>query len=491
MGSKSCFLVIVILALSFSIGFGQMPPGLREETAGPGSFTARENEGGPVPGNLAKISTMEPEEGWIERWLTHYKAIPGFFGNDLIGEDSVTSVCEGQNIGPADGAPSVWWYGAWDGKFGTSRYQAAWDDDACASIDENLVRYFFTKVLSDTDVEALLSIGHDDSLKVWLNGAAVYQGVDGTWEADSHQVAVQLEAGWNTILLKQYYPELSEDSGTRYFSLRFFQRDGEKPLMLTQSADGWCSKEEGRNWIYAGGVAELPGALGSVWSSDLRVTNPLPYRTLVTIEYFREGRARPGKAVGPEATVDLVLEPFESRTWEGVLPTLFGLEEYQKGMLAIRGFEDGTAQRGVLELRTYNRSGSGTFGTEIPFFGVWDGSTCCSQVLLGLRNGSRFRTNLAGFPTVVMDTETIVTITLWDMDSERQEQRVYTVKGYFQVNDVFAALGMANVETNDGAAMISWSSSDTGSRWNFTASVNDNVTSDPSFVRESVWMPFP
>lgn len=453
----------------------------------------REQAGeGALPVDVSKGSYTDPESGLILRWLTSYDALLGFFEDDLIGEDSVAQTCEGQKLGTTDEAPYVYWYEGYTSNFGTGRWNAPFDDDTCSELNNDLVRYFYTRVIADKSFDALLSMGHDDSMRVWINGAQVYEGVEGEWAEDSHQVGVHLNAGWNSILIKMYFPELSEDSGYRYFSLRFLDERSEDPVILTQSIDGWCPKDgEGRTWVYAGGVADLPGAMGSVWASDLRVTNILPYKMLVTIEYFEEGRARPAKADAPDASVDIIFEPHQSRTWERVLPTLFGLNEPQKGMLAIRGFDENDCERGAVSLRTYNRSGAGTFGMNIPFYDIWEGSTCCAQNLVGLTNGPGFRTNLAGFPAVVMDAETEITVTVWDMASGEKASSEFTVKGYFQINDIFDAVGLGHLETSDAAAYITWSNSGTGAKWNFTASVNDNITSDPTFVREGPWFIFP
>ncbi|MEN8163242.1 MAG: hypothetical protein ABFS37_03865 [Acidobacteriota bacterium] len=446
---------------------------------------------GALPVGVSKGGYTDPESGLILRWLTHNDALPGLFNDDLIGEDSIIPVCDGQPLGSGDDAPYVYWYEGWTDNFATGQWQAPFDNDTCTETNEDLVKYFFTQVRSDDDIESLLSLGHDDSLKVWVNGAQVYEGVEGVWEADGHQVPVDLVSGWNSILVKMYFPELTEDAGYRHFSLRFLEEGGGAPLILTQSIDGWCGKDGGRNWVYAGGVADLPGAHGSVWSSDLRVTNILPYKMLVTIEYFEEGRARPAKVEGPDNSVDIVFEPYESRTWERVLRTLFGMDESQKGMLAIRGFDDYDCERGAVSMRTYNRSGAGTFGMNIPFGDLYKGSTCCSQVLLGLSNGPGFRSNLAGTPMAVTDSETTITVMVWDMASGRTASGDFSVEGYFQINDIFDAVGLGDVETSDAAVEVSWTNMGDGARWLFTASVNDNVTSDPTFFNEGPWLRFP
>lgn len=444
-------------------------------------------DGRAIPVEYSKGTYTDPDSGLILRWLTHSDSVEGMFNDDLIGEDSLNPMCESQRLADSEDTPYVYWYEGSTNNFGTSRWNIPFDDETCTDINQNLVRYFYTQVIADEAIDALLSLGHDDSMKVWLNGVQVYQGVDGEWVSDEHQVDVHLNPGWNSILVKMYFPELTEDSGTRYFSLRFMEQGGENPLILTQSIDGWCSKDISRTWVYVGGVADLPGALGSVWASDLRLSNVLPYRMLLTVEYYEEGRARPAKSEDPDESVEVVLDPFESRTWERVLPTLFGIDEPQKGMLAIRGFDDYHATNGAVALRTYNRSGAGTFGMNVPILDYWDGTTCCSQTLLGLRNGPGFRTNLAGTPAVVMDSEMTITVTVQDMATGVQSAADFNVRGYFQINDIFDALKLGGIETNDGVAFISWSNGGSGTKWSFTASVNDNVTSDPMYIGEGPW----
>ena len=92
---------------------------------------------------------------------------------------------------------------------------------------------------------------------------------------------------------------------------------------------------------------------------------------------------------------------------------------------------------------------------------------------------------------VVVDAETTVTVVVWDMSSGQHARRDFDVSGYFQINNVFEAVGLENLETTDAAVQILWDNPGLGTRWLFTASVNDNVTSDPTYIGEGPWFVFP
>lgn len=234
-----------------------------------------------------------------------------------------------------------------------------------------------------------------------------------------------------------------------------------------------------------GGVAELPGALGSLWSSDLRLTNTMRMRTRVTVEYFREGNAGAAKAWIPDASVKIFMNPGESVVYPRVLSSLFGITG-EKGMLAIRGFDRDNARDREVGLRTYNRSGSGTFGMDVPPSTYYYGSTSLSGTLFGLKNGSGFRTNFGGMPFNLVGSGLDLRVTIYDPVSGRQGIADLRVDGgYFQINDIFQVAGMADVETDQAIALVGGTNDDTSVRWAFYASVNDNVTSDPSYVQKA------
>lgn len=77
--------------------------------------------------------------------------------------------------------------------------------------------YAHIYVYSPSQRNAKLLLGSDDGIKVWLNNQHVYTNDRyGGWSADSYEVDVVLEMGWNQLLCK-----ISQRSGTYKLSARF------------------------------------------------------------------------------------------------------------------------------------------------------------------------------------------------------------------------------------------------------------------------------
>lgn len=452
---------------------------------------------GLIPGRVANPKSTVSEMGYITQWLSHYNMLPGFLDEDVVDEASIGPVCYGNRLTASDNAPTMYRYYWTYERMSTGYYNAFNDNEVCETDYTDLVRYLLTQVKSPIRQEARLYVGADEGIKIWLNGDEVMRHEDGEYSADQYQTQVQLEPGWNLVVVKLYYPLIGPsddpDYETKYWSLRFADADGANPLHLAQATDGWCDHDQTYQWVYAGGAADLPGAQGSQWASDLRLTNPYHYPLELTLQYFEEGsvRAAPAKAtteksiaatpsaVMPDAEQTIVLEPFESRAYRRVLTSLFGVTPPQKGMIAIRGYYYYDAQNyGAAELRTYNQGGGGTFGTVIPLTYLY-GTSCCSQNLHGLRNGPDSRTNIGMAPRRVFDSEIEFTVTIWDSVTGAFAQKSFVGNGNFQLNDVFGKLGIGDVVTDTAMAYINWSSNGSGAYYRFFASVVDNKTSDP------------
>lgn len=438
-------------------------------------------ETAPPPG----APKSSPDDGTVKLWLFSYDGIPGHLDEDLIDESSVVPICEGQALG--NGAAGSAYFATY-GLPSSSQWNASYDSGTCSTQYDHIVRYFYTQVRVGSEQDLLMSLKYDEDIKIWFNGTQIYRGENGDFDGEAVQLPVHLVRKWNSILVKQHFPDLSEDAGYHYVDIKFLEVDGVTPAILTQVPDGWCDKTESTNWIFFPGVAELPGALGSHWSSDLRLTNNQQFKTRVTVEYFREGSAHPAKGAEPDATADIVLAAGESRFYSRVLSSLFGLSN-QKGMLAIRGFDRDYAMSGQgVGLRTYNRSGSGSFGMRIPPMYRWNGSSSIYGSFYGLRNGPDFRSNFGGLPLNTMDTGIDLTITLYDPVSGRTGSASYRIEGgTFQINDIFAAVGMADVVTDQAIASVNGSNDDSTTYWSYYASVNDNTTSDPSYVERTTF----
>ena len=68
---------------------------------------------------------------------------------------------------------------------------------------ENCVAYLKTQVLCPAATEAMLLLGSDDGVKVWLNGEDVHSNnVDRGEVVDQDAAAVHLRKGENELLLK-------------------------------------------------------------------------------------------------------------------------------------------------------------------------------------------------------------------------------------------------------------------------------------------------
>lgn len=89
--------------------------------------------------------------------------------------------------------------------------------------------YAFVRVFADTSKSCRLRLGYDDGVRVWLNGAPVlYDNRYGGYTADMSEVAVNLNAGTNRLLVK-----VSEWMGAYGFSARFCHPDGSPVSGLT------------------------------------------------------------------------------------------------------------------------------------------------------------------------------------------------------------------------------------------------------------------
>jgi hypothetical protein len=462
-------------------------------------------DSGLLPVSAVTVKSEVIEQGYITHWLSHGECLIGSLDEDLIGEGDIQPVCYGNRLTEHEDAPNMYRY-TWSAPECWTYYYYAYDDDElCETIYTDQVRYFFTQVKSDKALNALALVGADDGIKLWLNGDVVMRHDGGDYAAGQYQAPVQLVAGWNMIVIKVHYPLLGPsdhpDYEPRAFSLRFATPDGSNPIILTQAVDGWCDHEQSYQWVHAGGAADLSGAFGSQWASDLSVINPYPYPLELTVHYFEEGNVRVAtpkhnppapKAAIPDAEKMIVLDPYESRLYESVLTSLLEVTPPQKGMLAIRGFYNWDAEGyGAAKLKTYNQSDGGTFGSEIRFTDTYEGYTCCSQMIHGLRNGPDFRTNIAMTPRRYFDDEVEFTVTVFDRSTGLYATQDFVGRGYFQVNDIFARLGVSDAVTDNASAHISWSNTDNGARIYFSASVVDNHTSDPLNFYRGVWTDVP
>jgi len=187
----------------------------------------------------------------------------------------------------------------------------------------------------------------------------------------------------------------------------------------------------GEWWIPA--AAHADGVEGSVWRTDLVIHSFAQDPVTVIVALL------PSSPMGPIVTVERELDPGASVVLEDVLWESFAVAGTRA--LVVQAPGDSLA----VSSRTYNLSGSGTFGQLIP--GVAAGALVAPgepAFLLGLSGTAGRRTNLgwvnaSGVPIDVM-------VDLIGANGDLLARREYAgepVYAQHQLNDVFAHLGAA------------------------------------------------
>ncbi len=157
-------------------------------------------------------------------------------------------------------------------------------------------------------------------------------------------------------------------------------------------------------------VARGPGLGGTLWVTDLVVSNLMDEPITIGIQYLPE---RQDNLFNPMFPDRLELEPGETIIAEDVLQSVFGYEEGTKGALGLVadpnylvGNPEGTHFLAVT--RTYNvGSELGTFGQTVPSLVVNINVGWASSFITGARNDADFRSNLGIFGTSVYAPMTI------------------------------------------------------------------------------------
>jgi hypothetical protein len=102
---------------------------------------------------------------------------------------------------------------------------------------ENAVGYALTYVHSETARDAVLLVGSDDGVTVWLNGVEVHRYAWGRWaNPDTDAVPCRLKAGWNTVLCK-----INQSMSNWALYLRFTDPEGK--LRYSSEPSGEASRK--------------------------------------------------------------------------------------------------------------------------------------------------------------------------------------------------------------------------------------------------------
>jgi hypothetical protein len=90
---------------------------------------------------------------------------------------------------------------------------------------ENRVAYLRTTIVSETEQNAMLEVGSDDGVKIWLNGKVVHSNnTVRPCSPGQDKVKIKLNKGNNTLLIK-----VTQGGGEWALSCRICSPDG-KPL---------------------------------------------------------------------------------------------------------------------------------------------------------------------------------------------------------------------------------------------------------------------
>jgi len=491
---------------------GVLPPDVVEEFAGrPLPPLEALVEAGRLPASpeatASGAANLDPR-GRVMHWLGHFTFLHGSLGDDLVGETSLQPVCGGQPISSVPDAPTLYWGYHSTGNVWSSSYGVPLDLETCSRNYKNLLKYYETQVWMEAAGRVRMLVGAGGGIRIWLNNEEVLSEYGpAEYEEDQYHADVDLQQGWNFIVVKFYVPDLTPPAGSSpasaKWSMRFTALDGTTPVDAVQSVDGWCTPGDGpKGWVFFNSAAHLRG-VGSTWRSDLRLTNPYAHPVRVAVIYRPEGsvaaasgQSAPATETGARrtsgpATRTFILDTYETMTFNDLLPAM-GVSGDQKGMLAVGGFDSTDAkERDVVNLRTYNQTSKGTFGTTIPPMRAVDGATRGNQVFLGVKNGPGFRTNLACTPLSALDDSIDFSVTIWDRASGTVKKKAFSGRGYFQINDVFRKLGLTGLKTESAVIFVSFEPSPSNGSWVFSATVNDNHSSDPVFVTPGYAIPLP
>lgn len=220
-------------------------------------------------------------------------------------------------------------------------------------------------------------------------------------------------------------------------------------------------------------IGHLDGANGSRFRSDLYLHNPNERPRTVTLS----AKAWDSPAV---RVVNFTLLGGESRIVPDALKTLFGMEGLARLRYATNDFEQGEGVRATSRTYTVEESGA-TYGSLVPPLNSFQIGTFGDTLeILGVSNGSGFRTNI-GLVDLNDNTPRNPTVRLTLIDDKRKVLDSFSVqipaRGGMQLNDIFASRGL----TPPAAALLLVEIVD-GQQIGAYATLTDNVTNDTTYL---------
>lgn len=239
---------------------------------------------------------------------------------------------------------------------------------------------------------------------------------------------------------------------------------------------------EARNALVIPAVAHLAGANDSAWRSDVRIFNLNEARggddnggaagTNVTVSFF------PAKGTSaPPSTKVFTLASMQLLALDDVLASFAGATSG-----ALRVESSGPM---FVTSRTYNQTGAGTFGQDIPATPVDAALAAGTAVRFSGLSNRGFRTNLGFFNAG--NTAADLQLVLRGNDGAVAGQKTFHLDAFTmtQINDVFTYAGAA--ASAEGSLTIEG----TGGAVLSYASVIDNASGDPVYVPAASGAPSP
>ena len=440
---------------------------------------------------------------FITHWVDHYTCLGAGIDEDFVDEASIDGRCSSQKMSDGPSAPSIvpTYYSNASGVIGTTYIQAPVDANTGSVRTANVSRYFVTWVKSPTARTAKVGLGSSDYFKLWINRVLVLSRTAGgpkSFTVDEYKAGVTLAAGWNLITLKQSFPQLgpgtdpSESNKFKFFSLRFVSDTAGTPLTdLVAGFDPHCTEADTSNdtRVWIPNVAHLPGH-SSQWRTDIYLFNGTHMNWSHRFRFYAEGN----NSGTPDGEKYLEMVPFQMLTFPDVIQTLFGITANVKGSVTIlqqlywRWYSYSMQGNHWLQVKTFNLTGGGTFGMLNPI--LYQFSSVASPVaFFGLRNGD-YRSNLALFPAVNTGATTRIRLTLFGPDIATPLVKEYPeINGFWQLTNVFDALGAGSVNTTSAALYLEFLENPTGTLWFPYVTIMDGNpqygtagTSDPVYL---------
>lgn len=451
------------------------------------------------PANPQAVSEIEAKR-FVVHWLYHYTGLPAAITEDPVGEAGISGRCSTEKITDAEKAPNLY-PSSWSAPgVGTHYWQAPTDSTTCTTDTTDLTFYKLTWVRSPSAQPVQAWFGSSDYFKLWINGTLVGSRTSGgpkPYTVDEYKYSVNLQAGWNLVVVRQTFPQLGpgEDpdpnNRSKYFSLRFVRDAAGTPvtnLVASFDPNPSCDERGGaQKGLYTKllvpSVAHLTGVGGSQWRTDLEIYNAFPWPFEWRFAYFKEGN----NSGIPDATRTITLEPFETVVVSDALRSsgFFNVAGDEKGYAWVSGpYYWWLKQYQFLQVKLYNQAATGTFAMGLPVWYPYDYSW--SSYFYNVRNGA-FRTNLAIIPLPNQGSEYRVRLTLFGPDfptpivKEWPENPSERMKGFAQLNNVFAYMGAGSVNTARAHIFVEFLERSSGTSFFPYVTVNDQGTSDPLF----------